>query len=168
MAYSSVVVSTSRDLFPEVPAKWNGWHCAAGGLAGTSVWSVDTCSLISCTTLSISLAKDLHVQPWDWEGPVAPSKMFRKFVLSHFLMGWGGRVQAPGRWKMWRWLPDTRFFGCWPVKPKRHFPHRQGESEKRREIRWPHSSLLLNASFSFAISYFNSLSSPLPLHLMKR
>lgn len=53
--------------------------------------------------------------------------MFRKFGLSRFLMGWGSCIQATGCWEIWRWLPDTQFFGYGPVKYKRALSPEGGE-----------------------------------------
>lgn len=101
--------------FSLASAKWRGAsrHGWARGMPGL------LCSLASCTASPPAWLRAFHVQPWHWEVRGAPSKMFRKFVWSHFLMGWGGCIQATGCWENWRWLPDTQLFGYRPVKYKR-------------------------------------------------
>lgn len=129
-----LMVSTSRHLSPEVSAKWSGWHHATDGLAGTpgQLTLVPSSAAQHCPP---TLLRTFHVQPWDWEGPVAPSKMFRKFVLSQFLMGRGGCVLATGCRKMWRWLPESQVFAHWPVRYKQALSPHGGKSQKRWEIR---------------------------------
>lgn len=151
------------------------WLALCHWWASRNIWSADTCFLINCTTLSTNLVKDLSCPALEliqdpnahldllftnWEVTVDPNKMFRRFVfswgrevtskwtsssdrsISHRLMG---EVEMAPRYTV-LWLPASEIqMGTSPTGKEK--------SKKCWEIQWPHLSLLLNASFSFASGY---------------